>query len=385
VITVLLGSLPAWPATVVVTQFQNRSPYSDLSWVGESVAGTLMTEFAGANQIVLSRTERDEGERRLSLRPGVEYTEASLIRLGETLDADTVCFGNFTITLPKDDVQLKDSSIRISAQFLDLRHMHLGPEISEAGKLAELSRLEEHLSYEALRYLEPKTNFKLDQFLAPGKTVRLEAEESYVRGLLSSNKDQRQKWFLQAVAVDSKFSAPLFELGKLALEQKQYAQAIDWFGKVPRNDPNYLEARFKSGLASYNSNDFGSAVTAFKEVVQSYPLSEVYNDLGAAEAAANQGAPVDEFRHALESEPHNSTYLFNLGLYLLKTGAFDEAVRDFNQLLQHSDDADARAMLDRARSRQAVTAADKLPPQRLKSSFNETAFRQLKAIMGSEG
>jgi len=66
-----------------------------------------MTEFAGANQVVLSRTERDEGERRLSLRSGAEYTEASLIRVGETLDADTVCFGSFTISLPKAEAELK--------------------------------------------------------------------------------------------------------------------------------------------------------------------------------------------------------------------------------------------------------------------------------------
>ena len=85
---------------------------------------------------------------------------------------------------------------------------------------------------------------------------------------------------------------------------------------------------------------------------------------------------------SLEMEPHSSTYLFNRGMYLLKTGAFDDAAHDFSQILQHSDDPDAQAMLDRARTREPVTAAEKLPAQRLKTSFNQTAFRQLKALMG---
>ena len=107
--------------------------------MGESIAATLMTEFAGANEIVLSRTERDEGERRLSLRSGAEYTEASLIRIGGTLDANTVCFGSFTISLPKDDAELKDSSIRIMARISRFAAHALGAGDFGSGKLAELS------------------------------------------------------------------------------------------------------------------------------------------------------------------------------------------------------------------------------------------------------
>lgn len=382
----LLAILPvvAKPGTVLVIEFQNQSSYSDLNWVGESISGKLMTEFASNGEIVLSRAERAEGERRLNLRARADYTEATLIRLGQTLDANTVCFGSFTISLPSPDAALKQSTIRITAEFLDLHKMHLGPEISETGSLSDLSRLEEHLAYESLRYLNPGGRLQLAQFIDPQKTVKLEAEESYVRGLLSNNRDQRQKWFLQATVVDNKFFAPDFELGKLSLEQKQYRDAITWFQHVPPADPNYMEAQFKLGIAEYDSGDYGAAVAAFRTVAQNYPVSEVFNDLGAAEGATGDGAAVEDFRRALESDPHGSTYLFNLGLLLLKAGSFDEAAKCFQQILQHSDDTDARALLDRARKKEPVTPADKLPQQRLKNSFNQTAFRQLKAMLSAK-
>ena len=222
-----------------------------------------MAEFGGANEIVLNRAVRREAMQRLSLRPGADYTKATLIRLGETLNADYVCFGNFEIEMAEGGSDLKNGSIRISARFIDLRKMHDGPEFSETGKLTELSRLEEHLAYESLLYLAPNTALKLDYFLSPQKTVRLEAEESYVRGLLSSSKEQKQKWFQQAVALDSRFPGPVFELGKLALEQNQYVRALDWLGRVPPSDGNYTVARFKMGLAAYGGGEFAKAADLF--------------------------------------------------------------------------------------------------------------------------
>jgi tetratricopeptide (TPR) repeat protein len=375
------SGLAAHSNTVVVIEFQNKSQYSDLNWVGESIADRLMTEFAANGQIVPTRAERQEAERRLSLRPGADYTKATLVHIGQTLDADVLCFGNFTISLASPEAQLKDSSIRIAAQFLDLRKMHFGPEISEAGQLSELSRLEGHLAFESLRYLQPDANLKLDHFVSAQKTVHLEAEESYTRGLLSSDKEQRQRWFLQAAAVDSKFPGPVFELGKLALEQRQYPQALDWFRRIVPDDPNYADARFKMGLAAYNSGDYVNAGNYFREVAQTYPLSEVYNNLGAAEAQIDPAAGIVDLRRALESDPHANTYLFNLGWALIKAVQYEEASRVLQQILTHSDDPEAQLLNDHARRRTAFGPEDKLPALRLKSSFNGTAFRQLKAMV----
>lgn len=383
---VCLVCLPAPSATVLVLQFHNNSQYSDLDWVGESIAETLMAEFGAANQIVVDRSSRAEATRRLALRSDANYTKATLLRIGQTVGADYLCFGNFEISLPQPQAPLKSGSIRIAAQFVDLRKMHDGPEFSEAGRLTELSRLQEHLAYESLKYLDPKVERKPDDFLAPQKAVRLEAEESYVRGLLSGNREQKQQWFLQAEALDDKFPGPTFELGKIALEEKQYSRSIDWLRRITPSDPNYPEARFKMGLAAYAGGDYSGAAQYFREVVKTYPLGEVYNDLAAAENEANQNAAaVEDFRHALEGDPDSTPYLFNLGTALLRANSYDEAAKRFQQVLDHDpNDNEARTLLESAKRRDPALSAGKLPAQRLKTSFNETAFRQLKAVLQPE-
>jgi tetratricopeptide (TPR) repeat protein len=381
----LLACIPARSGTVLVLQFHNDSQFSDLNWVGESIAETLMAEFAGANQIVVSRASRAEATRRLSLRPDANFTKATLLRLGQTVGADYLCFGSFEVTLPQSQAALKDSSIRISAQFVDLRKLHDGPEISEAGRLTELSRLQEHLAYESLKYLDPKVERKAEDFMSPQKAVRLDVEESYVRGLLSANREQKQKWFLQAEALDGKFPGPVLELGKMALEQKQYAQAIEWLRRIGPNDPNYPDARFKMGLAAYAAKDYLGAAGYFREVSKTYPLSEVYNNLGASENQLNQTNAADDFRRALEGDPNSTVYIFNLGTALLKSNSYDEAAKRFQQVLDREpNDADARQLLDVAKRRDLGALVSKSPAQRLKSSFNETAFRQLKAMLQPE-
>ncbi len=374
-------------STLLVLQFHNTSQYSDLNWVGESVAETLMSELSAANQIVLDRDARAQGLRRLSLRPDAGYTKATVIHLGESLDVDLVCYGSYEINLPSATASLKDSSVRISARFLDLRKMRDGPEISEAGKLSDVTRLEEHLAWQTLKYIEPSADVALDQFMSPAKLIRLDAEESYVRGLMSSNPEQQEKWFLQATKLDPQFSNAAFELGRAELSQKNFRQAINWLERIPPNDTRYGEARFKMGLAAFRAGDFGAANGYFHEVAKLFPISEVYNNIGAAENELNQPTAIDDFRRALEGDQNDSAYLFNLSLALLKNSQFDEASNKLRTLLtQYPDDSDGQALLERASQRDAAFANSKEhPPERLKEAFNETAFRQLKAVLQHSG
>jgi tetratricopeptide (TPR) repeat protein len=381
-----LSALPAFPATVLVLQFQNRSQYPDLNWVGESVAETLSNEYAQANEIVLDRFSRADAMRRLSLRSGATFTKATLIRLGQTLDADYLCYGTYDANLPDGASELKDSSVQLSARFLDLRHMHDGPEASETGKLADLSRLEEHLAFTTLKYLQPKANLALDPFMTPDKLIRVDAVESYVRGLLSSSGDQQQKWFLQAAALDPNYSSPAFELGRLELQKKDYAQALAWFQHVRPKDPHYLEARFKMGLAAFGAADYTAAANDFREVLKTYPLNEVYNNLGIAELELNQPAALSDLHRAVDGDPNDPTYLFNLGAALLKNSRFDEAAKALQQVLDHKPgDADAATLLERAENHQPPASAKPDIPERLKPNLDAVAFRQLKAMLQPKG
>ncbi len=377
----------ARPATVLILQFHNESQYSDLNWVGESIGETLRVEFSANDQIVLSRDSRAEGLRRLGLRADAQFTKATLIKLGQSLDVDYVCYGTYDVTLPPGDTELRNSSVQIAARFIDLRKMHDGPQMSETGKLTDLSRLQEHLAWQSLKVLEPGANLLAEQFLTAQKFIRLDAEESYIRGLLSSRGEQQKKWFIQANIIDPHFVGPIFELGKLAYDGKDYRQAVTWFGRVPATDPRYLDARFHMGLAAYNANDYTGAANYFREVAKTVPLNEVYNNLGAAEEQMGLSSAVIDLRKAAEGDPNDITYRFNLGIALLRSNSYDEAARLLQAVIDHDpDDTQARTLLDRARRREfSPSNARPLAPPRLKQNFDETAFRQLKAMLQPKG
>jgi tetratricopeptide (TPR) repeat protein len=374
-------------STLLILQFNNNSQYSDLKWVGESVAETLISELGASNQIALDRDARAEGLRRLSLRPDAGFTKATIIRLGQKLDADLVCYGSYEVNLPSPASELKDSSVRISARFLDLRKMREGPEISETGKLADLTRLEEHLAWQTLKYVDPSQNVPLDKFLSPAKLIRLDAEESYIRGLMSANPEQQEKWFLQATKLDPQFAHAVFDLGRLQFSQGNYRQAISTLDRVAAADMRYSEARFYMGLAAFRAGEYGPANGYFHEVAKQYPLSEIFNNIGAAENELNQAAAIDDFRRALDGDQSDPTYVYNLSLALVRNSRFDEAIPKLRALVTQSpDDTGAEALLNRAVRRDASLPSVKgQPPERLKLSFNETAFRQLKAALVHPG
>ena len=376
-------ALRANAATVLVLQFHNNSQYTDLNWVGESIAETLMGEFGEQGQIVLARNSRLDALKTLSLRPDANFTKATLLKVGQTLDADVICYGGFEVTLPSPDSPLKDSSIRISARYLDLKKLHEGAELSETGKLADLSRLEEHLAWQSLKYLEPQTNFDQAQFLSDVKLIRVDAKESYIRGLLSMNHDGQRKWFLQSTQLDPRFVSPAFELGNVALEHKDYKNAIEWFGHVPPADRRYQEAQFKMGLAAYQSGDYPTAVADFRTVLKMAPLGEVYNNLGAAEDRLNRPGAIDDFRRAADGDRNDATYLFNLGAALLKNNYFDEAVERLSAVVSRNpEDHDAELLLAKAQSHEKTASGTKLGgADRLKENFDFTAFQQLKAML----
>ena len=249
-----LIALPAQSATVLILRLHNASQYPDLNWVGESVSEVLYSELSATSLIVIDRDTRSEAMKHLLLRPDADFTKATIIHLGQTLGADYVIYGSYE-AMPDADApkDLRKSQIDITARILDLHHYHDGPDVTEAGKLADVARLEEHLAWQNIKFLDPESNVKIENFLAPEKLIPVDAQESYVRGLLSSNADQRQKWFMQAINVDPRYVSPSFELGKLLWGKKDYRAAIIAFQRVPATDTRYPEARFRMGLCAYSA------------------------------------------------------------------------------------------------------------------------------------
>src|SRR5713226_7891095 len=94
---ILSGTIEVRADTVLVLPFLNSSNSPNLDWIGESIAETIRESLA-SHVLVLEREDRLEAFRRLSLRPNAALTKASIIKVGEALDAAQVIYGTFEFT-----------------------------------------------------------------------------------------------------------------------------------------------------------------------------------------------------------------------------------------------------------------------------------------------
>jgi tetratricopeptide (TPR) repeat protein len=377
----LCGALPA--QTVLVLPFFNHSKSANLGWIGESISETVRDALVSEGLLALDREDRLEAYRRLSLRPGAELTHASIIKIGQSLDASRVIYGDFELLPAEPGKEQSKSTLRIDARILDLTDTRQGPPFGELGALEDLAALEVRLGWRSLEQLIPKSVPAEQEYVKRRPPVRLDAVESYIRGLLASTPEQRHRLFSQAARLDEHYSQPRFQLGKIAWEQKDYKGAAGWFPRVALTDPHYLEARFFLGLSQYRQGNYAAAEEAFQTVAASVPLNEVFNNLGAAQARRNDSAgAIASFRKALEGDSGDPDYHFNLGYTLWRTGQFDEAVESLRAVVaRNPSDAEGTSQLGFALKREGPRPNDPKTGarERLKSNYDEAAYRQLQA------
>ena len=376
-----IGALHA--ETQLVLPFFNHSKNASLDWIGESIAESVRDSLVSEGLLAYERDERMEAYRRLSLRPGAELTHASVLKLGESLDASAVVYGFYEL-LPSDEGKTgSKGSLRITARVLDIKHTRQGAAYMEVGAIEDLATLEARLGWQTLTSLVPKSAPAEREFMQARPSVRLDAVENYVRGLMATVAEQRHHYFTQAAHIDEHYSQPCFQLGKIYWEKKDYKVAAGWLARVARNAPHYFEAQFFLGLCRYLSGDMKGAEQCFQQVAGELPLNEVYNDLGAVQTQRQDfAAAADSFRKAIEGDDTDPDFHFNLGVALWRAGKYNDAADSFRAVLaRNSSDPDATTMLGRSLKKEAPRPGDPRTEGklRLKTNYEESAFRQLQA------
>ena len=381
---ILAAVLPAMAAdTILVLPLFNLSDQetaSRIDWVGESISEAIREALAAEGLLVLGREEREEAYRRLAIRPGARLTTATVIKIAQTLDTARVFYGSYEVHLEKSDTPLTGANLRIRSQLLDLRQMEPGEDLEELGALADLPSIERQLAWRALRRVGRAPSE--EEYAERHPLRRLDALESYVRGLLAPGDEQKLRLFAQAARLDETYSQANFAMGRLYAGQEEWRHAVQWLRKVDPGDSRHSEAQFLLGLALYYTAEFPGAAAAFAEVARKVPLNEVFNNLGAAQSRSNQPEAVANFRRALEGDEADPDYHFNLGYALWKQGQFDAAAVAFRAALaREEDDPDATLMLGRCLKQSGPRQGDPRSDgmERIKHNYEEGAYRQLKA------
>ena len=369
--------------TVLALSFFNHSKSGDLDWIGESIAESVRETLAAEGFLVLDRSDMLEAYRRLSLRPGAELTHASVFKIGVALDAGQVVYGTYEVTPAEPGNTQSKGSLKIDARILYIKQTRQGPSFSETGALEDLAALQSRLDWQILSQLQPKGTLSEEEFLKVRPRVRLDAVESYVRGLLSANPEQRQRLFAQAARLDEHYSEPCFQLGKAYWERKDYRGAAGWLARVAQSDPHYLEAQFFLGLCRYHTGDFAGAEQCFRSVSAAIPLNEAFNNLGVALARRHDSASAAaNFQKALDGDSADPDYHFNLGYTEWRAGHFAAAVESLRAAVaRNPNDQEATSLLGRALKQEGPRPGEsKLDDrERLKTNYDESAYRQLQA------
>jgi tetratricopeptide (TPR) repeat protein len=363
---------------------ESKSP--NLDWIGESVSETVQEALGSSGLLVLPREDREEVYHRLSLRTGVVLTKASVLKIGEALDAGQVIFGDLRVEGAALGATSLKSNLRMTVHRIDMRKLHEAEEFTETGPLENLSQMETKLAWRILRQLAPESPPSEDMFFHDRAPVRVDAMESYVRGLMASGDDQKMKLFTQAVRLDEHFSEPNFQLGRILFAKKDYKTAGTWLSKVTHGDSHFLEAAFMRGICRYYEGDFDGAVDQFRMVSGEIPLNEVFNNLGAALSRKNDAAALENFNKALEGDQGDPDYWFNVGYAVWKQGKFALAAEKFRSVLDRSPgDSEATIMLGRCIKMDGPRAGDSRSDgrERIKTNFEDSAYRQLQAELKS--
>jgi tetratricopeptide (TPR) repeat protein len=358
---------------LLVLPFENNSTQPNLDWIRDAVPEILNRRLASAGFMPIGRDDRLYALDHLGLPESFRPSRASAIRLAQTLDANYVIVGSFSVD---------GSRFSAIAQILNIDKLHLSEPIEEQADMTHLLDVLSSLSWRLAKRIDPQFAVAQSSFVAADPNLNLAAFENYVRGLIETTADLRIRRLKEAVRLDPTFNPALFALGRAYYANQQYELAANTFGLLPKDASSAREADFYRGLAYLYIGSYVKAEDAFAFVSQELPLPEVVNNQGVAASRRDKDATA-LFEQAVAADPDDPDYQFNLSLALSRKNDIPGAERAIEQTLKlRPQDEEARAFAAKLHARaQHVAYAppsndDAAPLERVKRTFNEASFRQ---------
>jgi tetratricopeptide (TPR) repeat protein/TolB-like protein len=361
---------------VLVLPFENRSGDPTLNWIGDSFPDTLNQRLNSAGFLTITRDDRQYAFDHLGLPVDFKPTRATTLRIAQTLDANYIILGNYTV---------ENGRISVQARVLEVDRLHLSTPLEDSSPLQNLFDIENAIAWKVARQIDPKFPVALQTFVAASGGVKLSAFENYIRGTDAPSSVERIKRLQLAVAQAQDYSAALLALGKAQYTARQYDAAAATLARVPAADRLALEASFYLGLARFNTAKYADAQKAFEFVASRLPLPEVVNDEAVAISRQGRDA-VPLFRQVIAADPNDADYHYNLGVALLHRGDPKAAQTELDAALKlHPADTEAAELKPRVDASlnltgtpltNAIAAGGFEPLERIRRGYSEASFRQ---------
>ncbi|MEJ2007872.1 MAG: tetratricopeptide repeat protein [Acidobacteriota bacterium] len=333
------GLEAASPKVILVFPLENMSGNANLGWMSEGIANLLATRLASPTRYVIQRSQRDTAYEQLDLPLETPLTLASEYKVAQALGANIAIVGHFTVV---------GDQLTTQVQWFNIPGLKLSPPIVVAGKMIELDQLETRLAWELLGSQDKDAMAGTEeQFSNRFPPVRLDAFESYIRGILSTDSKSRVHFLQQSDHLDPSDHRAAFELGRYYFDQESYADSAQWLQKLDSGDSDYAQSLFLLGTEEYFLGHDASAEKVLQKLAVTVPLGEVFNNLGVVELhLGHYDQALADFTRAFQKSQSDTDYAFNVSLTLWYLKKYDKASQYLHKVLaQDPEDADAHTLL----------------------------------------
>ncbi len=193
--------------------FDNRTGQANLDWIGEAVSEILNQRLGASGFDIISRDDRQYALEHLGLPRNFEPSRATAIRLAQTLDADDIIVGYYT---------LQNNNLHVSAELLDVNALRLSQPLMQDGPLDHMLDVLDSLAWHVARGLDPRFPVPESSFHAASANLHLNGFENYVRGIVETEPAERIRHLKIAVAENPKYSPAWLALGMTYFSEQQF-------------------------------------------------------------------------------------------------------------------------------------------------------------------
>jgi tetratricopeptide (TPR) repeat protein len=334
------GAHPQLPqeGIFLVFPFENVGTSARLDWIGEGLEELTIQQLSAAGQQVYSHAGRVNEMDRSGLPSSGKLSRATMLHIGQELDADYIVFGNYTSD---------GKTITISTRLLRVSPVTLLPVLEESDALGSLMELQTKLTWKLLGSSNHGYPFNLAEFSKLQKSLSLAAFEQYIRGLLANDDETRLRDLKEAARLEPDWPEPAFALGEVYFQRNDCGAALSWYAKVPATNARRVEATFASGVCRLRLGQPDKAEEVFsaleedlrRNLVTGADLPEILNNLAIARARQdNFSSALTALGRARDIDPDEDDYPFNLGLLALQQKDLAAAETHFNDAAEREPD-----------------------------------------------
>jgi tetratricopeptide (TPR) repeat protein/TolB-like protein len=298
----------AQPATqaasgrILVMPFENATHESRIIWLGEAAAVLLADDLNAFGVNAITREERRQAFDVLQVPPSSSLTDATVIRIGQIVAASQVVIGT---------VELEGDQLVVRARGIALEAGRLQSNVTERGDMADLFAIFERV---ARRVMSPSA---AGAGGAPPAHPPVAAFENYIKGLLAETPGTAVNYLTAALRADPKFDRARLALWDVFDEEGEHERALAAVRPVPSGSDSARHAHFLAALSELNLHRHEEAFASFKALADSRPTAPVLNNLGVIQlrrgGSQQLGVPTYYFNKAVEADPTEPDYFFNLG------------------------------------------------------------------------